>query len=232
MPLNRRDTLLCLAAAGIAGAASRLDAASLSDWVDSVRIANLFVSAGIPAKSYSSASTKMMPSLAEGDVVLADLRIAGKQPERGELILSWYDRDTVYFDRVIGLPGDHIALSGGKILLNGRDIPQEKAGILEYEAFGEHMRRSLFVETLPGARPYKVARNLKTGGYLDNVAETVVAPGHLYLLGDNRDDSVDSRVAERGQVPIEAVIGRVVYRLRPNAGWLVPRETVAGLPSE
>ena len=87
----------------------------------------------------------------------------------------------------------------------------------------------MFVEALPDVAPYKIARNLETGGFLDDIAETTVVPGHLYLLGDNRDDSVDSRVKERGQVAIDKVIGRVVYRLRPNAGWLVPRETVEGL---
>jgi signal peptidase I len=73
---------------------------------------------------------------------------------------------------------------------------------------------------------------IEGGGFLDDIPETVVAPGRLYLLGDNRDNSVDSRVAKRGQVAIESVIGRIVYRLRPNAGWLAPRESVPGLPED
>jgi signal peptidase I len=228
----RREILMLLASSGFFGATRPIWGATLGDWVDSARVANLFVSADIPAKSYNVASTKMMPTLAEHDVVLADLRQAGKQPARGELIVSWYQKDTVYFDRVIGLPGDKIALRSGRVVLNGREIAQEKAGTTDYEAFGQHLSRSLFVEAPPGARPYKIARNLETGGFLDNVAETTVAPGHLYLLGDNRDDSVDSRVAQRGQLAIADVIGRVVYRMRPNSGWLVPRETVEGLPKE
>ncbi|MFI4995284.1 MAG: signal peptidase I [Hyphomicrobiales bacterium] len=226
----RRKLLVFLALAGIVSAAPRLGAATLTDWIESARIANLFVSAGIQAKSYLEPTTKMMPNLVEGDVVLADLRLAGKQPERGELILSWYQGDTVYIDRVIGLPGERIAFLDGRLILNGKEITQEPAGKIDYDAFGRRQTRSLFVETLPGARPYKIARNLEGGGFFDNIPETAVSPGRLYLLGDNRDDSVDSRVASRGQVAIEAVIGRIVYRLRPNAGWLVPRETVQGLP--
>jgi signal peptidase I len=228
----RRRLLVLLALAGVAGAAPRLRAASLTDWIESTRIVNLFVSAGIPAKSYLQPTTKMMPNMVEGDVVLADLRQEGREPRRGELIVSWYDADTIYIDRVIGLPGDRIALRAGQLVLNGVEIAQEPAGKLEYDSLGSREIRNLFVETLPGAKPYKIARMIEGGGFLDNIPETVVAPGHLYLLGDNRDNSVDSRVPSRGQVKIESVIARIVYRLRPNAGWLVPRETVPGLPKD
>jgi signal peptidase I len=232
MMLIRRDVSTGLGFLVLAGARSFARAAGLSDWLTSAGIANLFVQADIPAKSYIEPTTKMMPNLREGDVVLADLRQAGKEPARGELIISKYEDNTVYFDRVIGLSGERIALRGGRIVLGGKEIAQQPAGTIEYETAGLHMRRSLFVEALPGARPYKIARDLTTGGFLDNIPETVIAPGHLYLLGDNRDDSVDSRVASRGQVAVADVIGRVVYRLRPDAGWLVPRETVEGLPKE
>ncbi|MFI5011741.1 MAG: signal peptidase I [Hyphomicrobiales bacterium] len=221
-----------LALLGIVNAAPTLSAATLSDWIEGARVASLFVSAGIPGKSYLNPTTKMMPTLVEGDVVLADLRQAGVEPQRGEVIVSWYDAKTVYLDRVIGLPGDRIALRSGHLILNGEEIAQEPAGTLEYDAFGRSNTVNLFVETLPGSRPYKIARNVNGGGYLDDIPETVVAPGRLYLLGDNRDNSLDSRVPSRGPVKIESVIGRIVYRLRPNAGWLVPRETVPGLPSD
>jgi signal peptidase I len=216
----------------VAGGRSSARAASLGDWLESVGVANLFVDADIPSKSYLQPTTKMMPNLREGDVVLADLRQAGKPPERGEIILSKYQGTMIYFDRVIGLPGERIALRKGLLVIDGEEVAQQSDGKIDYDAFGTHLTRSVFTEAPPGARPYKIARNVETGGFLDNVAETVVAPGHLYLLGDNRDDSVDSRVASRGQVPIADVIGRVVYRMRPNAGWLVPRESVPGLPKE
>ena len=228
----RRHLLACLGFLGFPQGASSARAASLGDWLESAGVAQLFVSADIPAKSYIQPTTKMMPNLREGDVVLADLRQAGQQPARGEIILSKYQGTSVYFDRVIGLPGERVALRKGTLVIDGKEIAQEAAGTIDYEAFGKHLTRSLFVESLPGARPHKIARNLETGGFLDNIAETVVTPGHLYLLGDNRDDSVDSRVASRGQVPIADVVGRVVYRMRPDAGWLVPRESVPGLPKE
>jgi signal peptidase I len=190
------------------------------------------VSAGIPAKSYYEPTTKMMPNLAEGDVLLADLRQKGVEPQRGEVVVSVYDEKTVYIDRVIGLPGDRIAFRSGHLILNGETIAQAPAGSLDYERAGMAETLDLSVESLPGAKPYKIGRLTKGGGYFDDIPEITVPPGRLYLLGDNRDNSVDSRIASRGTVPVTNIIGRVVYRLRPNAGWLVPRESVPGLPKE
>jgi signal peptidase I len=229
---TRWMTLFMLACAGCVGAASRLSAASLSDWVEGARIAQMFVSAGISAKSYFQPTTKMMPNLAEGDVLLADLRQEGVEPQRGEIVVTAFDAKTVYIDRVIGLPGDRVAFRAGHIILNGTEIAQAPAGTLDYDRAGIQETLNLSVETLPGARPYKIGRVISGGGYLDNVAEITVPSGRLYLVGDNRDNSVDSRTPSRGAVPITSVIGRVVYRMRPNAGWLVPRESVPALPKE
>ncbi|SED58162.1 signal peptidase I [Rhizobiales bacterium GAS191] len=221
-----------LAMLGVAGVAPTLAAATLSDWAESFGVAYQFRSAGIPVKSYFAASARMLPTLAEGDVVLTDLGQAGVQPLRGELIVSRFDDKFVMIDRVIGLPGDRVGLRAGHVILNGNDIAQEPAGTLEYDASGKHQIRNLFVESFPGARPYKIAREADGNPRHDDIPETVVAPGYLYLLGDNRDNALDSRFQSRGQVKIEAVVGRVVYRMRPNAGWLVPRETVPQLPKE
>ena len=91
---QRREILAFLASASLSGMTRPLAAATLNDWIEGLGVAKLFVSAGIPSKSYYAASTKMMPNLAEQDVVLADLRQGGKQPDRGEIIVSWRD-DTV-----------------------------------------------------------------------------------------------------------------------------------------
>lgn len=227
-----RKILFAVALTGLVHDAPGVLAATSSDLAEAARVADLFLSAGIPVKSFLQPSTKMTPNMLEGDILLADLRQAGVQPQRGELIVTAYDSRTVYIDRVIGLPGDRIAFRGGHIILNGEEIAQAPAGTFDYDDLGQSAKRNLFVETLPGARPYKIARMIEGGGFLDDIPETVVAPGRLYLLGDNRDNSVDSRVAKRGQVAIESVIGRIVYRLRPNAGWLAPRESVPGLPED
>jgi signal peptidase I len=228
----KRKIFFAIALAGLVNGAPGVRAATLSDWAEGARVADLFLSAGIPVKSFRQPSTKMTPNMLEGDVLLADLRAAGVQPQRGELIVTAYDSRTVYIDRVIGLPGDRIALRAGHIVLNGVEIAQEPAGTFEYDDVGRNAKRNLFVEALPGARPYRIARMIEGGGFLDDIAETIVAPDRLYLLGDNRDNSVDSRVASRGQVPIESVIGRIVYRLRPNPGWLALRDSVPGLPGD
>jgi len=229
---NRRAILFVLGAVTCVGAAFPLSAASLSDWLESAKIVDKFVSAGIPAKSYYQPSTKMMPNLAEGDVVLADLRQGGVEPQRGEIVVSVNDEKTVHIDRVIGLPGDRVAFRAGHLVLNGETIAQMPVGALDYERAGLKETLDLSVESLPGARPYKIGRLSQGGGFLDDIAEITVPAGRLYLVGDNRDNSVDSRIASRGTVPIKSIIGRVVYRLRPNAGWLVPRESVPALPKE
>lgn len=234
--IDRREFARGIVGAGLTIVASPLSAASINDWIESARIANLFISADIPAKSYRVVSQNMMPTLAEGDVVLLDLRQAGEEPERGEMVAVRSESGAVYFDRVIGLPGDHVAFRGGLLILNGTEIAQEPDGRFEYDLAGTHEVADRFIETLPGVRPYKIIRKVKGGGFLDNVPEITVAPGELYIVGDNRENSNDSRYMRPGygigRALIDKIVGRIVYRLRPNADWLVPRETVADLPGD
>jgi signal peptidase I len=222
--------LLVLALTAIVDVAPPLPAAAMTDRLEKLRVVTLFALAGIPVKSYVISGASMLPTLAKGDEVLADLRDAGRQPQRGELIVYWFDPATPYAKRVIGLPGDRVALRSGHIILNGEEIAQQPDGTIEDDSTGPTEIRDLFIETPPGCRPYKIARTRDKDGFLEDIDETVVAPGFLYLLGDSRDNSVDSRFPEHGPVEIESVIGRIVYRLHPNSGWLAPRESVPDFP--
>jgi len=228
-----RSGAFYIAAVIASGVTSPLVAAMLTDRPDSPPIVRLFESAGIPVKSFLQTTKKMMPTMAEGDEILADLRQADRPPQRGELVVSRDDDGDVHIDRVIGLPGDHVALRAGRVILNGQEVAQKPAGVLDdCGAMAQNHGCNLFVETLPGSRSYTIARDIEGDGFFDDFPQVAVPTGHLYLLGDNRDNSVDSRIASRGMQKIESLIGRIIYRLRPNAGWFVPRESIPNLPTD
>jgi signal peptidase I len=227
--MRRREAIGLAGSTLLALTAGAAAAATFGEWVNGADIASRFVAAGIPVKSYAMGSSSMMPTLGEEDVLLADLRAAGSVPGRGEIIaFRPPGPDTVYVKRVIGLPGDRIALKAGRLVLTGKLVERRPKGRVELDLPLGPTAVSAYEEALSGVRPYQIAEMSDTG-VLDDLPESVVPPDTVFVLGDNRDNSMDSRVADMGPVPIGNIIGRVVYRLRPNSGWLVPPETVPGL---
>jgi signal peptidase I len=105
-----------------------------------------------------------------------------------------------YIKRIVAVAGDHVAYVGGRLRLNGQIVPREKIRV-EGSA-------TIFRETLPNGCSYLI-QELDDQSPLDDVEEIVVPPGHFYGLGDNRDDSLDSRAAVIGPIPNEN------YRARP-----------------
>jgi signal peptidase I len=138
-------------------------------------------------------------------------RIWGSEPERGDVVAFLLPKDnaTVYVKRVVGLPGDRIQMKSGELYINGTPVPRERlADVVGTDACGEgtgsvkHWR-----ETLNG-KSYETLDCVDNGFYDNTIVYTVPA-GHLFMLGDNRDNSTDSRVRSAvGDVPIENVIGR------------------------
>jgi signal peptidase I len=142
-------------------------------------------------------------------------RYLGALPQRGDVVVFRWpgDRSQVWVKRVIGLPGDRVALDNGRVSINGTPVGlrAEGAGEVEIED-GSKMPAARFVETLPGDREHLIFK-LTANNPLDNIPETVVPPGHLFVMGDNRDNSADSRVPLSeggvGLLPVANLVGRV-----------------------
>jgi signal peptidase I len=153
---------------------------------------------------YSRFSFPLTPGFIEG-------RIGEGRPERGDVIVfrSPADTDSSYVKRVIGLPGDRVQMIDGLLYING--APVERELIEGNENAGGFSRTLRYRETLPNGVSYEILDTIPNGS-ADNTQEFIVPEGHYFMMGDNRDNSTDSRVpVERfgvGFVPAENLIGR------------------------
>jgi signal peptidase I len=142
-------------------------------------------------------------------------RIFGAPPKRGDVVVFRWPGDTtqVWVKRVIGLPGDRIAMRGGEVWIDGKPaaLTPDGSGRVESED-GSRSTARRFIETLPGGRRHPIFK-LVANEPLDNLPEVMVPPGHLFVMGDNRDNSADSRVPVGaggvGMLPEANLVGRV-----------------------
>lgn len=209
-------------------------------------------------------SESMLPGLMNGDYLLAAKwpygysrhslpfdaplipgRIFASQPERGDVVIFKHPLDgTDYIKRVIGLPGDTIAMRNGELLINGELVAKRRiedfvaavspnttcawGAQAERDAAGARCRYARFRETLPSGRSYEVLDFGPTPQ--DDYGPVIVPEGTLFLMGDNRDNSQDSRFPAMpsggvGFVPQENLVGRASTMMWSTDGsveWLKP----------
>jgi signal peptidase I len=138
-------------------------------------------------------------------------RIFSGTPGRGDVAVFKLPRDnsTDYIKRVIGLPGDEIQMSQGVLYINGKAVPKKRVGdFISREDDGPPRRIPMFEETLPEGVTYRVLDSEPAGPF-DNVGPYKVPPGHYFMMGDNRDNSTDSRALWGvGYVPHQNLIGK------------------------
>ncbi|MEP0707117.1 signal peptidase I [Parvibaculum sp.] len=153
---------------------------------------------------YSRHSLPFSPPIFSG-------RIAGVQPERGDIAVfkQPIDNRTDFIKRVIGLPGDTVQMKGGVLYLNDKAVPRVRVDdFIQRDAAGNVHRIPQYRETLPNGVSYITLDRMRDSVW-DNTGLYIVPAGHYFMMGDNRDNSSDSRVPDAvGYVPFENLIGK------------------------
>jgi signal peptidase I len=215
----------------------------------------VFVAKGALAEPFYVPSGSMEPTLLIGDALLASKypygygtaslpiqinlpetgRVFKGTPKRGDVVVFRWpgDRSQAWVKRVVGLPGDRIQMRQGQLFINDHAASLRPDGMGEAENDnGAAEPAYRYIETLPNGVTHAIFK-IRDNGRLDNTAEVTVPPDRLFVMGDNRDNSADSRVPVRdggvGLLPMDNLVGRadavigswdLGLRSQPVSTWL------------
>ena len=194
----------------------------------------VFIGKGALAEPFYVPSGSMEPTLMIGDALLASKypygystaslpiqislpetgRVFSETPKRGDVVVFRWpgDRSQAWVKRVVGLPGDRIQIRQGRLFINDHAAELKPDGVGQAEDDNGGAEPAYrYVETLPNGVSHEILK-LRDNGRLDNTPEVTVPAGRLFVMGDNRDNSADSRVAVRdggvGMLPMNDLVGR------------------------
>jgi signal peptidase I len=194
----------------------------------------VFIGKGALAEPFYVPSGSMEPTLMIGDALLASKypygystaslpiqinlpetgRVFSETPKRGDVVVFRWpgDRSQAWVKRVVGLPGDRIQIRQGQLFINDHAAELKPDGVGQAEDDRGGVEPAYrYVETLPNGVSHEILK-LRDNGRLDNTPEVTVPVGRLFVMGDNRDNSADSRVAVRdggvGMLPMNDLVGR------------------------
>lgn len=156
-------------------------------------------------------------------------RFGAFDPDYGDIVVFAIPKDpsTFYVKRLVGLPGDRVQMRGGQLFLNDMPITHVALkDVADAAACGGEIGASVkrWRETLPNGASY-VTYDCVQNGYVDNTAAFTVPPGHFFAMGDNRDNSTDSRfMSQMGFIPLDNLVGKVtrIYWSLDSRGQLRP----------
>lgn len=204
---------------------------------------------------FSIPSGSMRPTLLEGDYLFVSKyaygfsryslpfgpnlfsgRIWSAEPKRGDVVVFKLPSDPSidYIKRVIGLPGDRVQMRGGVLYINDQPVKRERIGTINNPDVTEQNRPvEVYRETLPNGVTYDTL-DLMPNAIGDDTRVFEVPAGHYFMMGDNRDNSLDSRFSV-GYVPFENLVGRaniiffsIADKASPLEFWKWPSDVRLG----
>lgn len=186
-------------------------------------------------------------------------RLFGSTPKRGDVVVFEGPGGADVVKRVMGVPGDVIAVRSGRVILNGREVPREQLPDYLMTVSPNSPCRVVppaiamtrpapdgrpacvyprYRETLPGGPSYEVLDQTDSS-FADNYGPVTVPVGHVFVMGDNRDDSQDSRYAVieggMGFVPLDRIVGRAEHAFWStdgSASWINPLSWFSALRTD
>jgi signal peptidase I len=164
----------------------------------------------VALRSFSIGSTSMEPSLLRGEYVFSVMNVWEDRPIRRGDIVYFLNDDTYFVKRVIGLPGDKVELINGLVHVGDKPLGRAEVGPFDVRDASFPLHGVLYRETLPEGRSYLIGKLEGDRGPYDNMAAVVVPPDQVFVLGDNRDNSIDSRMPQMGLIALSRIKGRPI----------------------